>query len=46
MNRHSLTTDTGREVDGPVVFLDAYDGWVRETGQHGGWLGYGTGGSG
>jgi hypothetical protein len=29
--RHNLTSEDGREVAGPVVFLDAFDGWVRET---------------
>lgn len=29
--RHNLTNEDGREVSFPVVFLDAFDGWVRET---------------
>jgi len=31
MNRHHLYDDQGREVPGPVVFWDAYRGWVREV---------------
>lgn len=32
MARHGLTDDSGRDVPGPVVYLDAYDGFVREVG--------------
>lgn len=30
MARHMLTDDDGRDVLGPVTYLDAYTGWVRE----------------
>lgn len=28
---HNLYDESGREVTRPVVYLDAFHGWVRET---------------